>query len=142
MNGVEGKVYLVMIGVGGDATFKNENGFIYARLFDIDGREAPLKSWIFFDVLGVLIGRGGANTRKLSSGQSGFKFIGSILGTVAAGSCTHEGMKLIDENNNFSTGSGYFFFDGRHALAEGTPQARSCYQGACVEGEEKLILEV
>src|ERR1700733_11612691 len=88
------------------------NRLINRWSFHLDGLEASLKGSVLFDILPVLVQRGGANTLKLTSAQCWFNNIGGIHSAFGrAGS--DDGMQLVNEENHVlrSTDLIHYCFD-------------------------------
>ena len=82
---------------------QNGDGVVNGRLANHHGPETARERRIFFDMLLVLVERGGADAAQLAARQSGFQQIGGI-DCALGGTGSHQGMQLIDEADDFAVG--------------------------------------
>jgi len=84
------------------------DGVLDGRFAHDDGLETTLKSGVLFDVLAVFVERRGADGVKLASRKSRLEHVAGIDGAVAGRTCTHDGMQLVDEQDNAAVGVLHF----------------------------------
>ena len=121
-------------------TTQNADRHFDRRLADEHGLEAPLERRIFFDVLAILVERGGADGMQLAAGEHRLEHVGRVhrpFGRARA----DNGVQLVDEQDDLPLGIGHLFQDGLQPLFELTPVFRTGDQRAHVEGDDLLVLE-
>ena len=89
---------------------QNGNRIFHTGFFYHYFLKTTLQGFIFLKVLLVFIQRGGANGAKLSTGQGRLQNISSIHSTFTAATGTHQGMNLIDKQDDLPIAFGYFFY--------------------------------
>ena len=66
--------------------------------------EPALESRVFLDVLPVLVERRGADRMQLATCEGGFEHVARIDRAVAARACAHDGVQLVDEQDDAPVG--------------------------------------
>src|SRR4029078_10063283 len=66
---------------------------------DEDWLEASLEGGVFFDVLAVLVERGGANAAEFAAGQGWLQEVCRV-GTAFRPACANDSMQFVDEHHN------------------------------------------
>ncbi len=115
------------------------DGFLNAGGFDHDGLEAAFEGGIFFDVLAVLVHRGGTDALELATGEGGLDDIGGIHGAFG-GTGSDDGVKFVDEEQDI-LGLADFFHDGLDALFELSAVLGAGNHQGEVEGDDFLVAE-
>ena len=62
--------------------------------------ETALQRGILFDVLAVLVERGGADGMQLAACQGGLEHVARVHGAIARGTGAHDGVQLVDEQDD------------------------------------------
>ena len=77
---------------------------------------------------------------QLASCQHGLQHISRIHGALGL-SGSHDGVKLIDEQNDLPFALLYFLQYGFQTLLKLAPVLRACHQGTHIQGEKFLVLQ-
>ena len=102
-----GDRHMMVILVAFTQTLQDLDGFGDGRLMHLNRLETAFQRRILFDVLAVLVGGGGADGLQFAASQHGLKHVGSAQGTIR-GTCAHDGMDLVDEQHDVTTGLDLF----------------------------------
>jgi hypothetical protein len=102
------------------------------RLADHDGLEAPLERGVLLDVLLVLVERRRADRAQLAAGQHRLEQVGGVDGALRRARA-HDGVQLVEEEDDRSARLGDLLEDGLQALLELTAVLRARDEGADVE---------
>ena len=116
------------------------DGVLHRGLIHHDRLEPPLQGGILFDVLPVLVQRGGADAVQLAPGQHGLEKVPGVhaaLGLAGA----HDGMQLIDEEDDLPLGLAHLLQHGLEPLLKFAPVLGAGDQGAHIQGEDGMILQ-
>ena len=105
-DGLITNLHLVVILIALSQTLQNSNAVGYSRFFNSDLGKTPRQSSIFFDMFLILFLRRSTNCPQGSPGQSRFQDIGRIQGRINPAARTHDGMQLIDKEDDMAV-----FFD-------------------------------
>ena len=111
-----------------------------AWLVDGDRLEASLQCGILFDVLAVLIERGGADTAEFASGELGLEHVGGI-GCALGGPGTNQRVQLVDEQDDLPVTGSDLLDEGLEAILEFPAVLRAGDHGAQVHRDEGFVLE-
>ena len=117
------------------------DGVLDAGLLDQDRLEAALQGRILFDVLAVLVHGGGADAVQLAPGQHGLEQVARIHGALGLAGA-HDGVQLVDEEDDLALALLDFLEHGLEALFELAAVLGARDEGAHVQGEELVALEV
>ena len=118
------------------APLENLHGELLRGLLNLNRLEAALQGRVLLNVLTVLVQGGCTDGLQFASSQHGLEDGGSV-NRALCGTCTDEGVDLIDEQDDVTAGAN-FLQDLLQALFEVTAVARTCNQeprsrctGAC-----------
>ena len=78
------------------------DGVLHRRLAHQHRLETTLERSIFLDVLAVLIKRGGTDGMQLATSQRRLEHVARVHGAIARGTCAHNGMQLVDEQDDLA----------------------------------------
>src|SRR5699024_5251937 len=120
---------------------ENTDGVFHGWFRGVDLLETTLQRGVFFDVLAVLIECGGTDEAKFTARQHGFDHIAGVHGAFARGTCTDQGVQLIDKGNNLPVGALDFIEDGLEALFEFAAVFRTSNHRAKVQGQQGFALQ-
>ena len=105
------------------------------------GLESALQGLVLLEILLILVERGGTDGSQFATRQGRFQNVGGIHGSLSA-SCAHEGVYLVDEEDDVAVGIGHFLDDALQTLLELALVLGTCHQCAHVERVELLVLQV
>ena len=103
---------------------EDADGTHLVGLVDHDGLEPALQCLVLLEVFLVLVECGGTDGTQFASREGGFEDVGGIHGTLT-GSCSHEGVNLIDEEDDSSVALHHFVDDALETLLKLTLVFRS-----------------
>ena len=106
---------------------KDGNGILHCRLIHHHRLETTFQSRILFNILPVLIQRGGTDTVQLASCQHGLQHVARIHGAVGL-ACAHDGVQLIDKQNDLSVAVLHFLQHRFQAFLKLAPVFGACHQ--------------
>ena len=136
--GAVGDVHAVVHLVAFLEASQNGDGVFDARLGDVDGLEAALQSRVFLDVLAVLIERGRADGAQLAARQRGLEEVCGVHRAVTARTGAHQGVELVDEEDDFAVARRDFLDEGFESLLELAAVFRAGEHRADVQRDEAL----
>ena len=116
------------------------HGVFNTRLAGEHRLESPLEGSVFLDVLAILIECRRTDGAELSTGKRGLQQVGGVHRALRT-SRAHEGVELVDEEDDLSVGLGDLVNDRLEALLELTAKLRPRHQRAEVELEDALVFE-
>ena len=122
-----------------DAT-QDGDGVLHRGLVDHDRLETPGKSRILLDVLAVLVERRGTDGMQLATGKGGLQDVGGIHG-AAGGAGAHDGVQLIDEQDDVAASRRDLLEHGLQAVLELAAVFGACHHGAHVELDELTVTQ-
>ena len=99
-----------------------------------------LEGGVFFDVLAVLVERGGADHAQLASGQHRLDHVAGVHGPFGR-TRSHDGVELVDEGDDLALGVGDLLQYGLQAFLELAPVLGPGHHRAHVEADDPLALE-
>ena len=120
-------------------TLQNLHGELLGGLVHQNRLEAALQGGVLLDVLAVLVQGGCTDGLQLASSQHGLEDGGSV-NRAFGGTGTHQGMDLVDEQNDVAAGTN-LLQDLLQAFLEVTTVAGTGHEGAEIQGVQVLILE-
>ena len=97
---------------------QNRNGVFDCWLAHQHRLETTLKRSILFDVLAVFVERSSTDSMKLATSQSRLQHIARVHGAIARGAGAHNGVQLIDEQDNLPVGLLHFAKDSLQTVFE------------------------
>ena len=127
-----GDAHLVVVLVALLQATQDRDGFRGGRLVDHHHLEPPLQGLVGLEVFLVFVQRGGADGAELAAG----------LHRAGGTSRAHEGMDLVDEQDDFAGGIHDLLHDAFQTLFELTLIFRARDKGAHVQGIDLLGLQV
>ncbi len=103
--------------------------------------EPSLQCLVFLKVLLVLVERGGTDAAQVAAGQGWLEDVGGIHGTAALAG-THQGVDLVDEQDDLALGLGDLVDDRLESLLKLALILGTGNQGTHVERVDLLLLQV
>ena len=122
---------------------EDADGVLHVGLADVDDLEAALERGIFLDVLAILVQRGCADGPQASAGKRRLEHVARVHCTFG-GAGTDEGVKFVDEENDFAVGVFYFFeqsFAGGLRIRRDTSARRRSCRGEVPRRDDALVFE-
>ena len=119
---------------------QNGDGILYRRLIHHHWLEPALQSRVLFNILPVLIQGGSANAVQLAPGQHRLEQVAGIHAAFGFAR-THDGMQLIDEQNDLSIRLLDFVQHGFQTFLKFAPVFGTGNQCAHIQRENGLILQ-
>ena len=116
---------------------QNGDGGHLVGFVDHDLLKATFQGLVLLEVLLVLVESGGADGAKLAAGQGRLEDVGGVHGALAL-SGAHQGVDLVDEEDNLAVGGGDLLDNGLEALLELALILGTGHQGAHVETVDLL----
>ena len=119
---------------------QDRNGVFNRRLRDKYGLETARKSSILLDVLAVFIQRSSTNCTEFATSKCWLQDVTSVhrsLGSAGA----HDGMKLVDEEDNLAVRLGHLFYHALQAVLKLTAILCACYQGRHVKLNKLFVAQ-
>ena len=120
---------------------QNGNGIRHRGLIHQHGLEAAFQSRILFNILPVFVQGGGADAVELPSGQQRLQQVAGIHGALGLAR-SHDGVKLVDEQNDFALALFYLAQHGFQPLLKLAPELGAGDQGAHIQGKQLPVLQV
>ena len=114
---------------------------LHGGLLDQDRLEPPFERRILFDVFPVFVQGRRADAAQLAPGQGGLEHVGGIHGAFRRPGADH-GVDLVDEEDDLPLGGGDLLQDGLQTLLELAAVLRAGDEGADIEADDPLVLEV
>ena len=119
---------------------QDRDGLRHAGLRHEDRLEAPGEGRILLDMLAVLVQRRGADAMELAAGERRLQHVGGIhrpLGLARA----HQGVELVDEQDDLALGRGHFLQNGLEALLEFAAEFGAGDEGAQIQRQQALLAQ-
>ena len=113
---------------------------LHRRLIHHDRLEPPLQCRILLNVLAVLVKGRSADTVQFAPCQHGFQHVPRIHGTVRL-SGSHNGMQLIDEQDDPAFAVLHFFQDRFQTLLKLAPVFCAGDKGSHIKGKYRLLFQ-
>ena len=120
-------------------TLEDLHGKLLRGLLNLNRLEAALQSGVLLNVLAVLVQGGCTDGLQFASSQHGLEDGGSV-NCALCGTCTDEGVNLVNKQDDVAAGAN-LLQNLLQALFKVTAVARTCDQGAQVQGVQVLVLE-
>ena len=117
------------------------DGVLNRRFGDQHRLETALQRGILLDVLAVLVQRGCADGVQLAASQGGLQHVARIHGAVARGTGAHDGMQLVDEQDDAALALLHLAQHGLQAVLELAAVLRAGHHRAQVERHEVAVLQ-
>ena len=140
-DGIVLDTHMVMVLIALLQSTKDGNAVQRTWFIHHHGLESTFQGLILLEVLLVLIEGGGTNATQFATCQGRLQNIGSIHGAFTLTS-THQGVDLIDEEDDVSLGLLHLINDGLQTLLELTLVLGTSNQGTHIEGVHLLVLQV
>ena len=122
-------------------TAQDGDGVLHRGLGDQHGLEAALERGVLLDVLAVLVKRRGADGMQLATRKGGLQHVARVHGAVARGTGAHDGVQLVDEQDDASLALLHLAQHGLQAVLELAAVLRTGHHRAQVERHEVAILQ-
>ena len=119
---------------------QNRDGALHRGFGHLHRLETPLQRRVLFDVLAVFIERGGPDTAQFTASQLGLEHVGRI-GSTLGSTGPHDGVQLIDEEDDSSLGRGHFLEEGLETVLELAAIFRASDHRADIERNHPTVLE-
>ena len=119
---------------------QDRDGVLDRRLRDEHRLEPACQCGVLFDVLAVLVERGGADAVQFAPRQCRLQQIGRIHGAVGLAGAD-QGVHLVDEQDDAALGRGDFLQDGLQPLLELAAVFGAGNHRAHVERQQLLVLQ-
>ena len=117
------------------------DGVLDGRFIDHDGLEPAFESGILLDVLAVLVERRGTDAVEFASRQHGFQQVARVHGAFGLAGAD-DGVEFVDEEDDLTVRLLDFVQDGFQTFFELAAKLGARDQGAHVQREQGLVLEV
>ena len=119
---------------------QDADGVFHAGLAHEHGLEAPLQRRVLFDVLAVLVQRGGAHQPQLAAGQRRLQHVPRV-GRPLRLPRPHDGVELVDEDDELAVRVGQLLEDGLETLLELAAVLGAGQHGADVQRHQRLVAQ-
>ena len=106
-----------------------------------NGLEAALESSVLLDVLAVFVERRGADGMKLASRKSRLEHVACIDGAIARRTCTHDGVQLVNEQDDATVGILHLAQHGLQAVLELAAILRARQHRRDIERDDVAIFQ-
>ena len=116
------------------------DGRLHTRFFHHDRLETAFQSRILFHMLAVFIQRSRADTAQFTTGQLRFEQVGRV-GRSFGRAGTHQGMQLINKEDNGPVAGGHFLDKGFQTILKFTSVFRAGDHAAQIHRDQSLVLE-
>ena len=103
--------------------------------------ETALERGIFLDIFAILIERRGADGMKLAARKSGLEHIARVHGRIARGTRAHDGMQLVDEQDDAPIALLHFPQNRLQAVFEFTAIFRASNHRAQIERNNVMVFQ-
>ena len=103
--------------------------------------ESPFQCLVFLEILLVFVERGGTDGPQFATRQSRLQNVGGIHGTFAT-ACTHQGVNLVDEENDVALGVSHFLDDAFQTFFKLALVLGSGHQCTHIQRVDLLVLQV
>src|SRR4029077_2375193 len=110
------------------------------RLVDQDRLESSLERSVLFDVLAVLVERGGADGAQLTARERGLEQVGGVDRAFRRAGA-HQRVQLVDEEDDLAVGGFDLLEDGLEAVLKLASELGSCDKCAEVEPDDAFALQ-
>ena len=119
---------------------QDRNGVLDGRLADHHGLETTCERRVLLDVLAVLVKRGRADRVQVATGECRLQDVAGVHGALG-GTRAHDGVELIDEQDDLTLGLLYLLEHGLQAVLELTTVLGTGDQRAHVELDEVAVAQ-
>ena len=119
---------------------QNRDGVLHRRFRHLHRLETPLQCRIFFDVLAVLVQRGGTDAAQFTASQLWLEHIGRI-GSALRSTGPHDGVQLIDEEDDPTLSRRNLLEEGLETVLELAAIFRASDHRADIERNDPTVLE-
>jgi len=116
------------------------DGVLHRGLLDQHGLESALQGRVLLDVLAVLVQGRRADAAQLAPGQGRLEHVRCVDGALG-GPRSHDGVDLVDEEDDLALGGGHLLQDGLQAVFELAAELRARHERPHVQGDDALVLE-
>ena len=120
---------------------QDADGVEFGGFVDHHGLEAALQSLILFEIFLIFVERRRADGTQLAAGECGLEDVGGVHGALTT-TCTHEGMDLIDEEDDAALRLRHLLDDSLEAFLKFALIFGTCHKGAHIERIEALVAQV
>ena len=118
---------------------EDRDGILDGRFFHHDGLESTFEGCILFDIFSVFVQSCGPDAVEFTPGEHGFKHVSGVHRAFGFAS-SHDGVDLVDEEDDSSLGFDHFIEDCLEAFFEFPTKLSSCDKRSKVEGDNFLFL--
>ena len=116
------------------------DGVLDAGLIDHDRLEPAFERGVLLDVFAILVEGGGADGAELTPGELGLEQVARVHRTLG-GSRAHDGVELVDEEDDLAFAAGDLLEEGLEAFLEVAAEFCPGDHRADVHGDDALVLE-
>ena len=120
---------------------QDADGVLHRRLADEHLLEAPLQCGVLFDVLAVLVERGGADQSQLAAGQHRLDHVAGVHRRLTGRAGAHDGVQLVDERDDLPGGVLDVVEDGLEPFLELAAVLGAGHHRAHVQGDHGLVAQ-
>ena len=135
---VDGDMVVILVALLEAA--EDGDGVLHRRLVHLHGLETALQRGVLFDVLAVLVQRGGADAVELTACQHGLQEIAGVHAALGLARADN-GVQLVDEEEDLALGFFDLLQNGFQSLLKLAPVLCARDERAHVQGEDGLVLE-
>ena len=121
-------------------TAQNGDGILNGRFGNQHGLETPGKRRVLLDIFAVLVKGCCTNGTQLTTGKCGFQNVARIHGTLG-GTGAHNGMQLINEEDNTTVGLADFLYDALETVLKFAAIFCARHQRGHVKFNELLVAQ-
>ena len=119
---------------------QNPDRVVDRRFTHVHLLEATLESWVFLNVLAVLVERGRTDHPELAASEHRLDHIAGIHGALGA-ACPNDRVEFVDERDDLAVGVSDLFQDSLQALFELAAVLCPGEHRGNVESDQPLVLE-
>ena len=119
---------------------QDRNGVLDGRLADHHGLETTCERRVLLDVLAVLVKRGRADRVQVATGECRLQDVAGVHGALG-GTRAHDGVELIDEQDDLTLGLLYLLEHGLQAVLELAAVLGAGDQRAHIELDEVAVAQ-
>ena len=120
---------------------QNGDGVLHRRLADRDRLETTGKRLVLLDILAVLVKRRRADGMKLTARERRLEHVARIERAVARGTGAHDGVQLVDEQDDLALGLLHLAQHRLQAVLELAAVLRTRHHRAQIERHDVAILQ-
>ena len=120
---------------------QNGDGVFHGGLAHEHRLETALKRGIFLDVFAVLVERGRADSMQFAARQCGLEHVARVHRRIARGTSAHDGMQLVDEQNDAAVALLHFTQNRLQTILELAAVLRARNHSAQVKRDNIVVFQ-